>query len=161
MYQQLGRRAQAFAAFHGFAQTVYRAQGFAACRHYDGGIHTQPERGNISGIKREIEEHIVKHGDQLIVHMLDAGRACAFMQGFVKNGRELKMLVQPVFSTGMREVEMQPDELLIRSIAGLQPGGGFGGIERAAAGPGAEDITADQAGQVGAVGSGYAHDIKV
>ena len=67
--------------------------------------------------------HIVEHGDQPVVHMLDARGMRAVVQRFIERVGQTGMLAQPALAAVVREVEMQPQEGARRLLgAGLQPG---------------------------------------
>lgn len=115
--QQLGRRTEALAPAHMLAQPVQRAQRLVAQRDQQLAPRADPQRGHLGRRALEIEDHVVEHGDQRALLLLDARRMGRLAQHGDEGVRQFQMRPQPAHATGLGQVHVQPEEIALFRFA--------------------------------------------
>lgn len=95
---------------HGRAQRVHRPQRVGARGDDHMGQHANPQRGNVKGLKGEVEMCVVEHTHQGIVVAFDAGGVRALFESLKKRIGQLGVPLYPAQRLGVGQVEVQPDE---------------------------------------------------
>jgi hypothetical protein len=111
--ERLGGGAESLPLANRFAETVDRPQRLGAGADHEPPPHAQVHRGGVGGVEREVEEHVVDHGDQAVPGLLHARRSGFLVQRLVEDLGQVEVLPHEALGGGVGHVEMQPEEALV------------------------------------------------
>lgn len=131
--EQFHRRCEPRTLLDGFSQAVDRAQGARPGADSHPLADAHPQRGDLGRVEGEVVGDIVDNRNQVVLRILDAGGARTLLQGFEELRGECEVGLHPRLRGGVRQIEVQPDEL--GAFCGLpcsQPLDGLGKGQRRA-----------------------------